>query len=52
MGFFRMTDTAPERLMGPDTVFNWPSGARSWPPLSPCFHEDMRPREEDLAGGT
>lgn len=43
VGFFRRTDAAPERLRGPDTVLNWPSGARSWPPLSPYFHEDMRP---------
>lgn len=46
--FLRMTDTASERLVGPDTVLSWPSVARLWPPSKSQFQPGHETRERGL----
>lgn len=46
-----MTGTAPERLMGPSAVLNWPSVARFWHPSKSQFQPGLGPGKGDLSAG-
>lgn len=48
--FLRMTDTASEGLVGPDTVLSWPSVAMLWHPSKSQFQPGHETRERGLLG--
>lgn len=44
----RMTGSAPERLMGPKTVLNWPAVARLYCPIKSQFQPGHEATEREL----